>query len=157
MSRCSSGALGPLVRRVDAGEVLQLAPPRLLVEPLGVALLGHAQRRVDEDLDELSLLDEGPDAAALALERGDEGRDHDQARVDHQLRHLADPADVLDAVGIGEAEILVQAVPDVVAVEQVGVMAAAVQHPLDEVGDRRLARPGEPREPDDAGVLAAEL
>ena len=30
----------------------------------------------------------------------------------------ADPADVLDPVGIGEAEILVEAVPEVVAVER---------------------------------------
>ena len=47
------GVLGPLVRRVDAREVLDLAAPRLLVETLGIALLGELERCVDEDLEEL--------------------------------------------------------------------------------------------------------
>ena len=55
------------------------------------------------------------------------------------LRDLGDAADVLDPVGVGEAEVAVEAVADVVAVEQVGVAAARVQLLLDEVGDRRLA------------------
>ena len=47
--------LGRFVRRVDAGEVLDLAAARLLVEALRIALLGDRERRVDEDLDELAL------------------------------------------------------------------------------------------------------
>ena len=43
--------------------------------------------------------------------------------LDEELRHLADAADVLDPVGIGEAEILVEAVAHIVAVEQHGVVA----------------------------------
>jgi hypothetical protein len=46
---------------------------------------------------------------------------HDQAGVGHQLRHLGDAADVLHAVGVGEAEIAVEPVADIVAVEDVGV------------------------------------
>ena len=41
------------------------------------------------------------------------------------LRDLRDAADVLDPVGVGEAEIAVEPVADVVAVEQVGVAARA--------------------------------
>ena len=54
-------------------------------------------------------------------------RQHDQAGVGHQPRHFADAADVLDAVGGGEAEVLVEAVAHVVAVEQRGMHAARVQ------------------------------
>ena len=43
---------------------------------------------------------------------------HDQAGIGHQLRDFGDAADVLDAVGGGEAEILVEAMTHVVAVEQ---------------------------------------
>ena len=43
----------------------------------------------------------------------------------HQLGDLADAADVLDAVGLGKAEIAVKAVADIVAVEQHGVVAAS--------------------------------
>ena len=53
--------------------------------------------------------------------------EHDQPGIGHQLRHLADAADVLDPIGLGEAQILVQAVADVVAVEQDGVDAAGVK------------------------------
>ena len=52
---------------------------------------------------------------------------HDEPGVDHQLGHLGDAADVLDAVGLGEAEVLVQPMADVVAVEEVGVAAQRVQ------------------------------
>ena len=76
----------------------------------------------------------------LGAERRDERAEHDQADVGHQLRHLADAADVLDPVGGGEAEILVEAVADVVAVEQGGMNAALVQPRLDQIGDRRFAR-----------------
>lgn len=41
-----------LVRGADAGEVLDLARAGLLVQPLGVALLGLLDGDVDEDLDE---------------------------------------------------------------------------------------------------------
>ena len=87
---------------------------------------------------------------ALGAERRDERHEHDQPGVDHQLRDFGDAADVLDAVGVGEAEVLVQPVADVVAVEQVGVTAERVQPLLDQVGDRRLARAGQAGEPQHA-------
>ena len=54
----------------------------------------------------------------LGAERRDEGAEHDQAGVHHQLGDLADAADILDAVGFGEAEIAVEPMAHVVAVEQ---------------------------------------
>src|SRR4051812_44202481 len=44
------GGLRRLVGRIDAGEVLDLAAPRLPVEPLRIAALREAERRVDEHL-----------------------------------------------------------------------------------------------------------
>ena len=84
----------------------ELAAPRLLVEPLRVARLGDLERRVDEDLDELALARPARAPSARSARNGEMKDDeHDQAGVDHQLRHLADAADVLDAVGVGEAEV----------------------------------------------------
>ena len=57
----------------------------------------------------------------------------------NSLADLGDAADVLDPVGIGEAEVAVEPVADVVAVQQVGVAAHRVQPLLDQVGDGRLA------------------
>jgi hypothetical protein len=42
---------------------------------------------------------------ALRAEGRNEGAGHDQAGVDHEPGDLADPADILHPVGVGEAEI----------------------------------------------------
>ena len=90
----------------------------------------------------------------LRAERRDEAHQHDQAGIDHQPGDLGDAADVLDAVLVGEAQVLVEAVADVVAVEQEGVVAERVQPLLDQVGDRRLARARQAGEPQAARHLA---
>ncbi len=153
ISACSGGLVGA----VDAGEVLQLAGAGLLVEALHVARLGHRQRRVDEDLDELAVAPAARAPCRRSARNGEMKRDqHDQAGVDHQLGDLGDAADVLDPVVVGEAQVLVEAVADVVAVEQVGVAAVGVQPLLHQVGDGRLARAREAGEPDHAAVLALQ-
>jgi hypothetical protein len=58
---------------------------------------------------------------------------HDKPGIDHQRRDLADSAHVLDPVGIAEPEVLAQAVPDVVAIKQIGPHAGDVQALLDHV------------------------
>ena len=73
------------------------------------------------------------------------------------LRDLADAADVLDAIGVGEAEILVQPVAHVVAVEQEGMPVHARQFLLDQIGDRRFAGAREPGEPQHRGLLVLQL
>ena len=65
--------------------------------------------------------------------------------------YLGDAADVLDAVGIGEAQILVEAVADIVAVEQIGEMALRMELLLDQIGDGRFAGAGEAGEPQTRG------
>jgi hypothetical protein len=60
---------------------------------------------------------------ALGAEGRDEGDEHDQAGIGHQLGDFGDAADVFHAIGIGEAEIAVEAVADIVAVEDEGVLA----------------------------------
>ena len=92
----------------------------------------------------------------LAAERRNEGDQHDQTGVDHQLGNLGNPANVLDAVGVGEAEILVQPMPDVVAIEDVCMPPERDELLLHQVGDGRLARPGEAGEPEHAGLLTLQ-
>ena len=82
---------------------------------------------------------------------------HDESRVHHETRHFGDAPDVLHAIGIGEAEVLVEAVAHVVAIEHVGMPSEREQAPLDEIRDRRLAGAREAREPQDACALALEL
>ena len=82
--------------------------------------------------------------------------EHDQAGVRHQPRDLADAADILDSVGLGEAEVAVEAVTDIVAIEQKGMPSARREPLLDEVGDGRLARARQAGEPQHRRPLALE-
>src|SRR5690606_24940370 len=88
--------------------------------------------------------------------RGDEGGEVDHARVGEELRHLADTPDVLGAVLGREAEVVVQAVADVVAVEDVGAGAALPERLLERDRDGGLPGAGEAREPHRATAVAED-
>src|SRR5262245_37271782 len=47
--------------------------------------------------------------------------------------------------------------PDIVAIQQVGMPTEAVQTAMHQVGDARLTRPGESGQPHDAWLLSLEL
>ena len=146
--------LGRFVAGIDAGEVADLARPRLAVEALGVAPFAQRQRGVHEHLDELALLHQAARHPPLVAERRDQRDQNDQPGIDEQLRHLGDAADVLHPVGIGEAQVAVQAVADVVAIQQVAVAASRRQPAFHPRGGGGLARPRKAGEPQDAGPLA---
>ena len=63
-----------LVGRIEPGEILQFAAPRLLIQPLGIAPLAGLQRRIDEYFDEFARRDEFARHLALRPERRDEGQ-----------------------------------------------------------------------------------
>ena len=66
-------------------------------------------------------------------------------------------ADVLDAVGIGETEIAIEAVTDVIAVENKGVLAVRLQLLFEKIGDGGFAGTGQSSEPQAAGFLGFEF
>src|SRR5690349_11967934 len=142
---------GRLVRRGDAGELLDLSRTRLLVEALHVALLADLERALDEHLDEV-LGHERANLVAVGAVRGDERRDRHHAGLGEELRDLADPSDVLGPVLARKAEVLVEAMADVVPVEDVGADAAVPEPLLELDGDRRLPRSVVPGEPPGAAV-----
>ena len=69
----------------------------------------------------------------LGTERRDKGGEDDQSRIHHQFCHFADPADILLAGGVIEAEIATEAVAHIVPIQQIGVLARG--------GQRLLQRP----------------
>lgn len=73
------------------------------------------------------------------------------------VTYLGNAADVLVAVLLREAQVLVQAEADIVAVEAVGGQADVEEVLLQRGRDRRLARGRQPREPDGEAPLAAQL
>ncbi len=147
-SRRISAIFRRLVGLIDAGEILDLAGKRALVEALGVARDAFIERGIDENLDELALRQQLAHHAPLGAERRDERAQHDEAGVGHQLGDFADAADVLDAVALGEAQVAVETVADIVAVEQQRMRTARVQAGFDQIGDGRFAgarQAGEPQ------------
>ena len=81
---------------------------------------------------------------------------HDQPGIDEELRDLAHAADVLDAVLVGEAEVAVQPVAEVVAIERVGVPPFRVQRLLHQLGDGGLAGARQAGEPQHHRLLVVE-
>src|SRR5207248_1213584 len=143
-------------RAADAGKPGNLSRARLGVEALRVALGRDLERDVDEHLEELALAEERARRLAVGPERGHERRYHHEARLGEEFRHLRRAPVVLGPVGIAEAEILREAVAEVVAVEHVRVPPERVQTSLDRVRDRRLAGAGKTGEPDDERLLRLE-
>lgn len=159
------GVLGCLVRGRDAGKLLDLSGAGLLVQTLGVALLGDLDGYVDVDLDELERL--------VALLRGlrvqlssrlpvgavrrDERRQRHDGAVGKQLGHLGNAADVFVAVLFRKAQVLIEPEPDVVAVQPVRGQAQVQKVLLQRRCHRRLARRRQTCEPDCEAALAAQL
>src|SRR3546814_6375816 len=72
---------------------------------------------------------------------------HDKSGVGHQLGYLAHAADILHAVCFGKAKVTIEAMTDIIAVQQEAVLAQGVQLLFDKIGNGRLARSGEAGEP----------
>lgn len=89
--------------------------------------------------------------------RRDKRGDGDGGAVREELRDLRDATDVLVAVLLAEAEVLVQTEADVVAVQAVGGDAAVAEELVLQLdGDGGLARGGEAGEPDGEAALVAQ-
>ena len=116
-------ALGHLVRGIDAREVEELSPASLLIETLAVAGLSDGKGGIDMHLYEFPLCELRSCHVSLRLKWRDERHEHNESGVNHQVHDLGHTPDVLDSIGVGETQILVQPVPDVVAVEQIRVPA----------------------------------
>jgi hypothetical protein len=143
-----------LVGRRNPGEFGDFTRPRLLIEALRVAVLAGLEAGIDQHLDEISLTHDRADVVAVGPVGRDERREDDDAGIREELRHLTDPADVLAAVVGREAEVRIQAVADVVAVEHVGEPPSLDEGVLGRDRDRRLPRAGKTGQPDRHALLA---
>lgn len=115
------------VRIVDAGEPFDFAGACELVEAFGVPGFAHLKRHVQEHLYKRVLGQQIATRASVASVGRYEAGDADEASVGEQLRYFPYSADVLGAVLCSEAQVPVQPVPEVVAVEDVRQVASAVQ------------------------------
>jgi hypothetical protein len=91
----------------------------------------------------------------LGAERRDEGGEHDQPGIGHQLGHLADAADVLHPVGIGEAQVRFRPWRTLSPSSRKCAVHRA-QLLFDQIGDGRLAGAGQAGEPQHRRLLALQ-
>ena len=146
-----------LVWAINSGEVLQFSASGFGVEALRVAAFTLGQWRVDKDFKELARFEERAGVIALGTVGADERDDRDKAGIDKQARDLGNPANVFDAIGLGEAEILIQAKANFVTVEQIRVTTGSVQALFQRVRNRGFAGRGKASEPQAQRLLELEL
>ncbi len=147
------GVLRCLVLLADAGHVGQRARLGLGVQALGVANRAHLDGSIDEHLEEIPVVEDLAGGPAICPERRDEGHDDHKPGFEHEFSGLGHAADILRSVLRGEAKVLVDAGANVVTIKHEGVHAKCEEAPLEGVGDRRLARSGQTRQPDHARRL----
>ena len=58
-----------------------------------------------------------------------------ESRIRHELGDFADATNVLDPICVGEAQILVESMANIIAVEQEAVLAECVELFLHQIGD----------------------
>ena len=109
------------------------------------------------DLEELFRTDNLPGGPTLGPERRDKRNKHDEPRIHKQLRCLCHAPDILDPVCIREAKIAVEAMPDIIAVQQIGVTPRKRQLALHNIGNGGLARTRKTGEPKDDRLLPLEI
>lgn len=86
-----------------------------------------ARTRVHEYLGEVLDSDQLTCHFPLGLERADECGHHNQACIHHEFGHLGHAAYVLHPVGIGKAQVSVQPLSDVVAIQYVGALSLGMK------------------------------
>src|SRR5580704_12366032 len=134
-----------LVGIVNAGEAVNRAFARLLVQVLGVAQLANLQRRVHEHLHKVA--DGVPRFfAGRAVGRDSRDQHHDSVAGEHP-GHKRDAANVLVAVRLAEAEILTKVLADDVAIDDLDLQSMREQLGGDGATDGRLAGAAQPSEP----------
>src|SRR5262249_59103862 len=122
------GGPGGSTRIGPAGELLDPAPERLLVQALHVAAGPLLDRRVDKDLDEGPVrLDQPACLVPRLAVRRDGGDDHRRAVARQPRRDPADAADVRVPVLLREAEALREMLAHLVAVEPLDEPAAPLE------------------------------
>ncbi len=156
VSTTSSGACGSSYGSSTPVKPLISPLKAFSYRPLDVALRALVDRCLDEHLHERApLLDQPACLPPGLLVRRDRGRDHGTALTGQAGRDPADSLDVRVAVLLREPEPLGQMRADGVAVQVLDDLAAPLELGPDEVRDGRLARAGQPCEPEREAAFAA--
>jgi hypothetical protein len=116
-------------------KVRQLACARPAIESLRIPAFAIRERRCDVDLEEFAGVEPAPCCVSLGPERRDQRYQRNQLGVDEQRRNLRHVPHVLYSRFDCKAEIAIDAVAQIIAIEQRGVAAEIAEAPIDQIGD----------------------
>ena len=137
---------------VDASKVFQLASTSFGIETLGVPAFALFKWGIYKDLQKFSRLKDFPGCPSLCSKGRDEADQHNQPSIDHQFRDLGDAAQVLHSIHLGETQIPIKPVSDIVSIKQISVSALGMELLLS--NEAMVDRAGESGEPDTPWSLA---
>jgi hypothetical protein len=112
-----------LVLAIDAGKIAELATACFGTEALGVTPLALLKQSIEKNLPEFTFVKAGACQFPFCAKRANERDRHDESGVHGKAGHLGDAADVLDPIHFSKAEVAVQPVALLIAVEKVGVLS----------------------------------
>ena len=130
---------GCLIGAGDSCEFFDFPCPCFGIEPFGVALFANAEIGCAVNLDEVSCVHKGSCLIAVSSEWGYKCSQNDHACIEEQLGYLPNATNVLLSVGIGKAQVLAEAVANVVAVQHVSGKSAFKQSSIDGIGQGAFA------------------
>src|SRR4029077_18898205 len=116
----------------------------------------YLKRTAAKHLDESTLSDQTAHQRPVGAKWRDECSECDDPGFHEQLGHLTDAAYVLAAIRFGKTQVATETMADIVAIEDKGAAAQIVEALLQCMRQRRLARAGQTREPDDEGTVAMQ-
>src|SRR5690242_7762222 len=125
-----------LIGAVDACEVFDFSAPCLSIQSFHVTALTFRQRGVHKDFDELARIEQFANHLTLRSEWRNKGNDHNESRVDQEFRDFTDTANVFYPIGFSESQIPIEPVANVIAIQDVSVLAIRIQTLFQKIRDR---------------------
>mmetsp|Transcript_28641 Transcript_28641/g.80666 ORF Transcript_28641/g.80666 Transcript_28641/m.80666 type:complete len:229 (-) Transcript_28641:136-822(-) len=145
-----------LIGVINTCEPLDLARTSGFVQPLGITGLANLDGDLHENLNEVLVSQPGPDIVTVCTVRRDEADQGDSAILSEQLGNLANAADVLLSVLRSEAQVLVEPMANVVAVQIDCELAQFGKGVLEGARDGAFTAARKPGEPEHTTLLVQE-
>jgi len=116
-----------LVRCVNAREFFNNTLPCLFVCSFWVTLFADLHRAVNENLNKRIIITKVSGRLAIFSIRRNEGCQVDDTAVTKEICGLTDSAYILRTVVRGKAQVFIKTVPDIFAVEDIGVVTSFIK------------------------------
>ena len=145
---------GDVVFAVDSRKVADLSVSCLLIQSFRIPFLAFRKRAFHVNFDMIARLEHLFDHQAVFLVRRDESRQNKKAGIHEQLRNLPDSAYVFFPVIARKSEVPIEAMPDIVPIQDIRGDISSMKLLLQSERERRFSRAGQARKPESTAIVA---